>query len=81
MREVNGRLMSLTLNTGGSEIKFIAAYAPTAGKNTETKIDIYYELTIEINSTLRNVYVAGDFNARMYERLATEKKESLGTSI
>ena len=66
--------MSLTLNIGGCEIKFIAAYARTAGKDTETKIDFYNELTKSINSTHGNVYVAGDFNARIYERLATEKE-------
>ena len=41
VREINGRLMSLALKTGGGKIKFIAAYAPTAGKDIETQIDVY----------------------------------------
>ena len=58
----------------GGEITFISVYAPPADHKVEEKHKFYDDLTKTIQEARGMVYIGGDFNARLYERLEHEKE-------
>ena len=64
VRPINGRLISLTLNSKGNNINFISAYAPTAQSSMETKDTFYEELNDLINELKGEIIIGGDMNAQ-----------------
>ena len=75
VQEIDGRIIKIKLKTAGGGIDIFGVYAPTADQTSETKDNFYNNLTQAVNNCKGAVYIGGDFNARMYERLEHEKEE------
>ena len=66
VKQINGRMMSLTLASYGFDVTIITAYAPHSNDDTEMKENFYDNLSDEIMSTHGRYFVGGDFNARIH---------------
>ena len=66
VRQVNGRVMSLTFASHGYDVTFVCAYAPHSGYPTEDKEAFFDDLTREISTCKGRYYISGDFNARIH---------------
>ena len=66
VKQINGRMMSLTLASYGFDVTIITAYAPHSNDDTEMKENFYDNLSDEIMSTHGRYFVGGDFNARVH---------------
>ena len=80
VREVSGRIILVTLAAAGGDLHFVSVYAPPANHSTKKKESFYEALSETVSGLHGMIYIGGDFNARMYERLEHEK-EVLGEGI
>jgi len=72
--QIDGRLMTVTLDAIGPPIHFLNAYAPQSGVETRIKQAFYTKLH-EVLTSIPGAHptlVLGDFNARMHARLPQE---------
>ena len=72
--QYSGRLMSLALLTCGPPVHIINVYAPQSGCDTIVKTTFYQKAEQVLNSfpRARPTFLAGDFNARLHDRLPEE---------
>jgi hypothetical protein len=80
VREVSGRILLVTLAAAGGDLHFVSVYAPPADHSTKKKESFYEALSETVSDLHGMIYIGGDFNARMYERLEHEK-EVIGEGI
>ena len=72
--QINGRIMTITLQTQAGKLNLVNAYAPQSGLNTEQKNNFYQQLeqTIHAFANTEITYILGDFNARIQHRFNHE---------
>ena len=76
VKEVSGRIMVLRFKWAVGSVALVSIYAPTSESKGKDK-DAFYDTlakTVE-EETGSFIYIGGDFNARIYERLAHEREE------
>ena len=66
VKQINGRIATVTFASHGYDLTFICAYAPHSGYPTDTKEEFYDQLSKEIALCRGHFYVGGDFNARIH---------------
>ena len=75
VRELSGRNMTVILKTGSGNIALTATYGPTAEASDKNKNIYWEELSKEMEANKNCIrIVAGDFNARLFEIQADEKR-------
>ena len=80
VKEISGRIMVVTLTAVGGDLHFVSVYAPPADHKLQKKEAFYDELSRTLGALHGIVYVGGDFNARIFERMEYEK-EVIGKHI
>jgi hypothetical protein len=66
VKQIKGRIATVTFASHGYDLTFICAYAPHSGYPTDTKEDFYDQLSKEIALCRGHFYIGGDFNARIH---------------
>ena len=74
--QIDGRLMTLTLDAHGPDIHIINAYAPQSGCDATMKEVFYNKLRICLENfpSSHPTFIIGDFNARLHARLPDEHR-------
>ena len=81
VKEVSGRIMVLRFKGAGGIVVFISTYAPTEESTENYEVSLYDCLAKTVEEEQGNfIYIGGDLNARICERLAHEKEEKESTS-
>ena len=65
VKQINGRIATVTFASHGYDPTFICAYAPHSGYPTDTKEDFHDQLSKEIALCRGHFYIGCDFNARI----------------
>ena len=73
-KQIDGRIMTVTLNMIGPPLHFLNAYAPQSGTETRLKNDFYETLERNLVSFPNShpTFIVGDFNARLHARFENE---------
>ena len=73
-KQIDGRIMTVTLDMIGPPLHFLNAYAPQSGTETRLKNDFYETLERNLVSFPNShpTFIVGDFNARLHARFENE---------
>ena len=73
VKQISGRLISITFRSRGRNVSFSSCYAPHSGYDVEAKTRFYSELR-SLTSKNRGIhFIGGDFNARLQHRYQVEE--------
>ena len=76
LKEIIGRIVLLIFEGAGGSIAFVCTYAPTTESKDKDK-DAFYDMLAKAVEEEKGsfLYIAGDFNSRIFQRQSHEKKE------
>ena len=80
IKQISGRLMSVTLSSKGRNLCFSSCYAPHSGHDVEKKMKFYDDLLTHARKAKGIHFIGGDFNARLHHRYESEES-ALGPYI
>ena len=73
IKQISGRLMSISLRSKGRNLCFSSCYAPHSGHDTEKKNKFYDEVQAHARKAKGIHFLGGDFNARLHHRYQSEE--------
>ena len=73
IKQISGRLMSISLRSKGRNLCFSSCYAPHSGHDTEKKNKFYDEVQAHARKAKGIHFLGGVFNARLHHRYQSEE--------
>ena len=73
VRQVSGRIISVTLSSYRSDITYTCCYAPHSGYESDSKSQFYDDLILHCDRVRGVHFLGGDMNARLHYRFHSEE--------